>query len=119
MHIKYHTKHGSVYIHTVEESQEYWIKEDAEGEIHPIAEALPISKAKLQDLVSEYPSTLLDKTYCFDVGVEQEFFEDAKREAYDAFVESEEIVILFMVKRHNEHYAIGCSSQIVRVEKTD
>lgn len=119
MHIKYYTKHGSVYIHTIDGPNEYWIKEDPDGEVYPIAEALHISRAKLQELVNEYPSTLLDKTFCFDIGAEKEFFEDAKREPLEPFSETEETVIFFLIKRADEHYGIGCSSQIVKVEKTD
>ncbi|MHC5183370.1 MAG: hypothetical protein ACYSPI_03730, partial [Planctomycetota bacterium] len=64
MQIRYHTSKGSVYIHTLGGGQDYWVKEDTNGAIHPLAEGLHISKQKLQELVREYPSTLLDKTYC-------------------------------------------------------
>ena len=97
MHIKYYTQKGSIYIHTVEDSGYYWVKEDADGGIHPLVEALHISKDKLQELISEYPSSLLDKTLCFDMGVEKEFFDDADHDLY----------------------GIGCSSRVVKIEKTD
>lgn len=119
MHIKYHTKKGSIYIHTIEGENDYWVKEDINGEIHPLVEGLHIAKDKLQELISEYPSTLLDKTYCFDMGVEKEFFYDAKREQTPAVIETEVTVILFMIKREHEHFGIGCSSQVVEIEKTD
>ena len=119
MHIKYYTKKGSVYIHTIEESHEYWIKEDTDGEVHPIVEALHISVNKLQELIREYPSTLLDKTYCFEMGAEKEFFDDAKREVFDGVIEAEDTVILMLLKHSDEHYGLCCSSQVVRVEKLD
>lgn len=119
MHIKYHTSKGSIYTHTFEGGQDYWVKEDRDGGIHPLAEGLHISKAKLQELVSEYPSTLLDKTYCFDVGVEKEFFDDAKAEQYEGIFEAEETVVVFMVKRDSDRYAIGCSSEVVSIEKVE
>ena len=119
MHIKYYTKKGSVYVHTVDGSMNYWVKEDTDGEFHPIAEALHISKARLLDLIKEYPSSLLDKTLAFDAGVEQEFFDDARREPLEPFFDTEETVILFMVKHDSDHYSIGCSSQVIKVEKVD
>lgn len=119
MHIKYYTKNGSVYNHTIDGSMNYWVKEDVNGEFHPIAEALHISKTRLLDLIKEYPSNLLDKTLAFDAGVEQEFFDDARREPLEPFFDTEETVILFMVKHDADHYSIGCSSQVIKVEKTD
>jgi hypothetical protein len=119
MQIRYHTSKGSVYIHTLGGDQDYWVKEDAEGAIHPLAEGLHISKSKLQELVREYPSTLLDKTYCFDIGVEREFFTDAKLEQCETMFETEETVVIFMVKRDSDRYAIGCSSEVVNIEKVE
>lgn len=117
MRIKYHTSKGSIYTRTLEGGRDYWVKEDTDGEIHPLAEGLHISKAKLRELVREYPSTLLDKTYCFDVGVEKEFFEDAKQEQCESVFEAGQTVVVFMVKRDAEHYAIGCSSDVVSIER--
>jgi hypothetical protein len=119
MRIKYHTSKGSIYTHTIEGEQNYWVKEDKDGQIHPLMEAIHISKAKLQELVREYPSTLLDRTYCFDVGVEKEFFEDAQQEQCESLFEAEETVIVFMVKRDGNHYAIGCSSEVVNIERVE
>jgi hypothetical protein len=119
MKIKYHTVKGSIYTHTLEGIDDYWVKEDRDGEIHPLVEGLHISKKKLQELVREYPSTLLDKTYCFDMGVEREFFDDAKREEFEGVFETEKTVVFFMVKRDSGRYAIGCSSEVVHVEKVE
>ncbi|MHC5095001.1 MAG: hypothetical protein ACYSOU_02680 [Planctomycetota bacterium] len=104
MQIRYHTSKGSVYIHTLSSDRDYWVKEDTK---------------KLQELVREYPSTLLDKTYCFDVGVEREFFTDAKLEQCETMFETEETVVIFMVKRESDRYAIGCSSEVVSIEKVE
>ena len=119
MQLKYHTSNGSVYTHTVEGDRDYWVKEDKDGGYYPLAEGLHISKRRLAELVREYPSTLLDKTYCFDIGVEKEFFDDAKVEACETLSGAEETVIVFMIKRDLDHYAIGCSSDVVRIEKVE
>ena len=71
MQIKYFTSKGSIYVHEVAGENDYWFKEDKDGEIHLLIGGIHISKKRLRDLVSEYPSTLLDKTCCFDVGVEK------------------------------------------------
>ena len=119
MHIKYHTSKGSVYTHTLTGDQDYWVKEDKDGKIHPLAGGIHISKARLQELVDEYPSTLLDKTCCFNVGVEKEFFEDAKRETYTGMIPGEESVIFFLTKRDPGRYAIGCSSMVEKIENVE
>ncbi|MHC4855867.1 MAG: hypothetical protein ACYS72_05630 [Planctomycetota bacterium] len=119
MRIKYHTSKGSIYTHTFEGEQDYWVKEGKDGRIHPLAEGLHISKAKLTELVREYPSSLLDRTYCFNAGVEKEFFEDAKVEACNDLYEAEETVVIFMVKRDGGRYAICCSSDVVNIERIE
>jgi len=117
MYIKYTTSKGSVYTHHYEGTREYWMKEDADGQIHPVVEGLHISKKRLKELIKEYPSSLLDKTYCFDEGFEREFFDDAKREQADCLFEAEETVIFFIVKRESGRHGMGCSSRVVRIEK--
>jgi hypothetical protein len=119
MQIKYHTSHGSIYTHTIRDGREYWVKEDKDGQIYPLAEGFHISKVKLQELVREYPSTLLDRTYCFDIGVEREFFEDAKQEPGDGLLGTEQTVIVFLVKRNGDRYAVGCSSEVVNIEHVE
>ena len=119
MHMKYYTSKGSIYTHTLDGNQDYWVKVDKDEEIHPLAGGIHISKTRLQELVDEYPSTLLDKTCCFDVGVEKEFFEDAKRETYSGMIHREETVIFFLTQRNSDHYAIGCSSVIEKIEKDE
>ena len=45
MQIRYHTSKGSVYIHTLGGDQDYWVKEDTDGAIHPLAEGLSFGLA--------------------------------------------------------------------------
>ncbi|MEN8127042.1 MAG: hypothetical protein ABFR90_04460 [Planctomycetota bacterium] len=119
MQVKYYTSKGSIYVHEIAGENEFWFKQDTHGDIHPLIGGIHISRKRLQELVSEYPSTLLDKTYCFDVGVEQEFFEDAKREAYPDRIHGDETIICFLIKRNSNCYAIGCSSLVQKIEKIE
>jgi hypothetical protein len=117
MHIKYYTSKGSIYTHTLEGKQDYWVKEDTDGGILPLAEGLHISIKKLQKLIKKYPSTVFDKTYCFDDHVEKEFFDDVKREQVDVQFEAEDTVIFFIIKRDSGLHVIGCSSPVMKIEK--
>lgn len=119
MQIKYHTTKGSIYIHTFEHDKDYWIKEGRDGQIHALAAGLHISKQNLQELVREYPSTLLDKTFLFGDGVEKEFFADAQREHVDGLMDHKKTVILFLVRHGSDRYQLGCSSQVVKIEKAE
>jgi hypothetical protein len=119
MERRYFTKKGGIYIQKMEGGREFWIKQDEAGEIHPLIEAIHISRKKLKELVREYPSSLLDKTYCFDLDVEREFFEDVKREKFTGSIESEETVIFFLVKRESNRYGIGCSSLVEKIKEVD
>ena len=117
MHIKYYTSKGSIYTHKFEGNQDYWTKEDKDGETYPLVEGLHISIKKLQALIKDYPSTVLDKTYCFDDNVEREFFDDIKREQIDVLFEAEDTVIFFIAQRDSGLHAIECSSPVVKIEK--
>jgi len=119
MQRKFFTKKESVYIQAIERGKEFWIKQDEDGEIQPLMGGIHISREKLKELMREYPSSLLDKTYCFDADVEREFFEDAKREKFTGSIENEETVIFFLVKREPDRYGIGCSSSVERIEEVD
>jgi len=119
MQRKFFTKKGSVYIQAIEAGKEFWIKHDEHGEIQPLMGGIHISRKKLKELIREYPSSLLDKTCCFDADVEREFFEDAKREKFIGSIESEQTVIFFLVKREPDKYGIGCSSLVQRIEEVD
>ena len=119
MERKYFTTKGSVYIQSIRRGKEFWIKQDRNGEIQTLVGGIHISKKKFSELIKEYPSTLLDTTYCFGLDVEREFFEDAKRERFTGNIEDEDTVIFFLVRKGPDKYGIGCSSSVTRIEKTD
>ena len=116
MQVRYYTKNGSVYTQNIEDGLEYWTAEDKHGNLHSLIGGIHIALRRLQELVSEYPSMLLDKTFCFDIGAETEFFEDTKREKFSGDVEFEDTVIFFLNKRGHDHYGLGSSSVVVRIE---
>ncbi len=119
MQRKYITKKEGIYIQEIKGGRELWIKREKNGQIYPLMGGIHISRKKLEELIREYPSRLLDKTYCFDADVEREFFEDAKRERFIGSIESEQTVIFFLVKREANRYGIGCSSLVERIEEVD
>jgi hypothetical protein len=119
MQRKFFTKKGSVYTQTVKRGKEFWIKEDKNGEIEPLVGGIHVSRKKLRELIKEYPSSLLDTTYCFDLDSEREFFEDAKREKFTGNIKNEDTVIFFLVKKGPNKYGIGCSSLVKRIEEID
>ncbi len=119
MQRKFFTKKGSVYTQTATKGKEFWVKEDKNGEIQSLVGGIHISKKKFKELIKEYPSSLLDRTYCFDADVEREFFEDAKRERFTGSIEDEQTIIFFLVKRGPDKYGIGCSSLVERIEEAD
>jgi len=119
MERRYFTAKGGTYIQKIEDDRELWIKQDENGEIHPLLGGIHISRKKLKELIREYPSSLLDRTYCFDEDVEREFFEDARREQFLGSIESEPTVIYFLIKREPHKYGIGCSSLVERIEEVD
>ena len=116
---KFFTIKGTIYIQAIEAGKEFWIKHDENGEILPLMGGIHIARKKLKELIREYPSSLLDKTYCFDADVEREFFEDVKRERFIGSIETEQTVIFFLVKREPDKYGIGCSSLVQRIEEVD
>ena len=117
MQRKFFTKKGSVYTQSIRRRKELWIKEDRGGRIETLAGGIHISRKKFKELIREYPSSLLDKTYCFETDVEREFFEDAKREKFTGNIEYEDTVIFFLVKKGPDKYGIGCSSIVERIEE--
>ena len=118
MQRKFFTKKGSVYTQSIRRGKELWIKEDRNGEIQTLVGGIHISRKKFKELIKEYPSSLLDKTYCFDADVEREFFEDAKREKFTGSIENEKTVIFFLVKKRPDKYGVGCSSLVERIEES-
>lgn len=119
MQVRYYTANGSVYTRTVENGREYWTVEDKNGNLCSLAGGIHIALSKLRELVREYPSTMLDQTFCFDAGVEAEFFDDAKREKFTGLFEIEETVIFFLSKRDCDRCGIGSSSVIQRIESDE
>ena len=119
MEKRYFTKKGAVYIQKIEGAKESWIKQEKSGETHPLTGGIHLSRKKLKELIREYPSSLLDKTYCFDIDVEKEFFEDAKKEEFTGSIEDEQTVIIFLVKRDSDRYGFGCSSLVERINELD
>lgn len=119
MKVRYYTSKGSVYVMTRGEGEgEYWVRQEPDGTVQPLAGGVHLARVKLEELIREYPSTMLDKTFCFDMGAESEFFEDAKRESFKGLYEMEPTVIFFLV-RHGDRFALGSSSEIVKVETED
>ena len=112
---RYVTAKGSVYICKHENGRELWFKQDHEGQIHPLVEAVHISADTLKELVQEYPHSLMDKTYCFDLDVEREFLEDARRERFIGDIQSNDTVICFLTKRGPDAYSLGCSSRVTHI----
>jgi hypothetical protein len=119
MQRKFFTKKGSVYTQSIRRGKELWIKKDRDGEIQTLVGGIHISRKRFKELIKEYPSSLLDKTYCFDADVEREFFEDAKREKFTGSIEDEDTVIFFLIKKGPDKYGIGCSSLVERIEEID
>jgi hypothetical protein len=120
MQRRFFTKKGSVYTQIVgKRGKEFWTKQDKGGEVQPLVGGIHISRKKFKELVREYPSSLLDTTYCFDAEAEREFFEDAKRERFTGDTEDEDTVIFFLVRKGPGKYGIGCSSLVGRIEETD
>jgi len=117
MERRYYTKKGGLYIQKVEGNMEFWGRREKNGDIQPLVGGIHISRKVLKELVKEYPSTLLDKTYSFDADVEREFFEDAKRERFTGDIKKENTVIFFLVKRGPDRFGIGLSSKIERIEE--
>ena len=121
MEIRYFTTMGSVYTQRIEGEDEFWFKQEKDGHTVFLAAAVHITFTKLKELISEYPSSLLDKTYCFSADVEKEFLADARKEAFIGDLEDvarEQTVICFLEKI-GEHYKLGCSSLIERMEESN
>ena len=119
MQRKYFTKKGSVYIQSVRRGRELWIKQERDGRIQTLVGGIHISRKKFSELIKEYPSTLLDTTYCFGLDVEREFFEDARREKFTGNIEDEDTVIFFLIKKGPDKYGMGCSSIVESIEESN
>ena len=119
MQIQYTTQSGSVYIRTVHEGLELWCKLDKHGEGVPLAGGMHLSRRQLQQLITDYPASAMDRTACFGSGIAKEFFDDAKRLGSNEVPAGEESTIFFLVCRGLGQYGIGHSSRVVKVERSD
>ena len=112
---------GSVYTQRIEDKDEFWFKTEKDGQTIFLAAAVHMNFTKLKELIREYPASLLDKTYCFSADVEKEFLADARKEAFIGDMEDvvhEKTVICF-IEKIGEHYKLGCSSLIERMEESE
>lgn len=119
MQYLYHTKSGSIYVHTVDACGDDWFKLDNENRHMDLAGAVHLTRKRLQTLITDYPIKALDRTACFGKAVAREFFDDVKREGAVQVPETEESTIFFLVEREGELYSIGFSSRVVKVETID
>lgn len=119
MQIRYYTKKGSVYICSKDDSGARWIKCDRFGRQLELAGAIHLPRTRLQDLLREYPSSVLDTTLCFGNGLAREFFDDAKREHITDIPDGIETNIFFIQKKAEDKFTIGYSSVVQRIEKNE
>ncbi|MDD5326859.1 MAG: hypothetical protein PHY02_03480 [Phycisphaerae bacterium] len=117
MQRKYFTRKAGVFFQSVRSGKELWIKQDRSGKIQRLAGGLLLPRGKFEELIEEYPSSLLDKTNCLDAEVARELFEDARREKFAGNIEYEDTVIFFLIEKGPDKYEIGCSSTIERIEE--
>jgi hypothetical protein len=102
-----------------ESGNAHWTKRDRYGRQFELAGAIHLPRTRLQELLREYPSTVLDTTLCFGNGLAREFFDDAKREHITDIPEGTETNIFFIQKKGEDKFTIGYSSVIHRIEKTE
>lgn len=114
--IHYHTKSGSIYVRTVDETGESWHRETPDGKRFDLAGGMHLTRQRLQQIITDYPANVMDKTACLCEGVAIEFFFDAKHHASVDVPEHEESTIFFLINRGLGQYGIGHSSRIEKVE---
>lgn len=115
MKIKYHTKKGSVYIRQIFDEREMWVKQEKDGVIQPLDCGIHITIKSLQKLVINN-SSLLDRTYSYDLHIDRDLFESAKKERITDSTNGDESLIFFVVKKGQGQYGVGCSSLIQKIE---
>lgn len=118
MQTQYFTKKGSLYICQTGSSGDVWLKRGRTGLFQPLAGAIHLTRPRLQDLLREYPTSVLDTTLCFGNGLAAEFFDDAKREHIADIPLGQETNIFFLLNKGEGKFTIGYSSVIERIEKT-
>lgn len=116
---QYFTQKGSTYIYQVNDAGTAWFKRDHTGTYQPLAGAVHLPRTRLQELLREYPRSVLDTTVCFGDDLAKEFFEDAKREHLKEIPEGTETNIFFLLNKGEGRYAIGYSSVVQRIETVD
>ena len=116
MQYKYYTKSGSVYIRTVDAYGDTWDRQDKAGRPIPLAGAVHLTRRRLQELITDYPVNVLDRTALMSRSVAREFFDDVKREEKKPIPQGEESLIFFLLDLGDGKYSIGYSSPVERVE---
>lgn len=116
MQYKYHTKSGSVYVRTVDAYGDTWDKIDKKGQHTFLAGAMHLTRRRLQELITDYPLAVLDRTALLAKSVAKEFFDDARREGAAQVPQTEESMIFFLIDRGDGKYSIGYSSRVEKIE---
>jgi len=119
MQVHYHTKSGSVYVHTTDAYGDDWYKIDNEGRQSPLAGAMHLTRRRLQEIVTDYPVAALLRTTILGESVAREFFDDVKREGSKQVPPGEESSIFFLIDRGNGQYGLGYSSRVMKIEALD
>ena len=118
MEIQYLTKHGSIYIHRIEDDREFWFKKERGGELSQLEDAVLVAYKRLQGLLREYRASLLDKTCFPDINLGREFLAEVKSEGFIGDIddaESDRTTLCFLT-RTADQYKLGCTSAVVRMQ---
>jgi hypothetical protein len=118
MEIRYLTKHGSIYVHRIEDDKEFWFKKEHGGEMSPIEDAVLVGYRRLQGLLREHRASLLDKTCYPDINIGREFLEEVKSEGFIGDiddVEADRTTLCFLTKKA-DHYKLGCTSAVLGMQ---
>ena len=119
MQYKFHTRSGSVYVHTVDTYGDTWHKVDRKGGESPLAGAVHLTRRRLQELITDYPIAALARTAFLSVSVAKEFFDDVEREGSARVPETEESAIFFLIDRGEGRYNLGYSSRVEKIEAVE
>lgn len=116
MQYKYYTKTGSIYIRTQDAYGDTWDKIDKDGGLIPLTGAMLITRRRLQEIITDYPLIILNRTALISKHIAKDFFEDVQREGIVHIPEQEEALIFFLIEREGGQYTVGYSSRVERVE---
>lgn len=116
MQFKYHTKSGSMYIHTIDAYGNDWYKLDKAGRRVDLAGAVHLTRKRLQTLITDYPVKAMNRTAFFGKAVAREFFDDVKRHEGARISQTEDSTIFFLTRRGEDLYSIGFSSRVIKIE---